>query len=67
MILYGKDYTELTTWDGQDYITYNLEDLHNLNQVIYELAGLYEKSPYFRGKLQDGFKTFGLDLKKAPL
>ena len=67
MIIRDKDYTELTDREGGDYITYDLADLYNLNHVIYELAGLFEKSPYFRDKIQKGFKTFGMDLKKVSL
>ena len=67
MIIRDKDYTELTDREGGDYITYDLEDLYNLNHVIYELVGLYERSPYFKDKIQEGFKTFSLDLRKVPL
>ena len=67
MIIRDKDYTELTDREGGDYIEYDLEDIDNLNHVIYELAGLFEKSPYFRDKIQDGFRTFGFDLKKVSL
>lgn len=67
MRIYEVDYTRCVDEVGEEYVAFSLETSDTLDQVVYAMAELFDKSPTFRGLMQEAFKTYGLKLEKGTM